>query len=257
MRRLDGKIVLITGASSGIGEASARQFAEQGAKLILLARRLDRLQKLSEELKEKFSTDCYISQIDVRNRKSVEEWLGNLPEKWRAIDILFNNAGLAIGTEKIQDLNVDDVETMIQTNVLGLLYFTIPLVRHMVQRGSGHIINMGSIAGHEVYPGGSIYCATKHAVNAITKALKIDTLSHNIRVSTIDAGMVNTEFSTVRFRGNKDRADQVYKGLDPLVAEDIADAVLYCATRPPHVNINEIIMMPTEQGSAVHNFKKN
>lgn len=257
MRRLDGKIVLITGASSGIGEASARQFAALGTKLILVARRKDRLTKLSEELKEKYNTESLLLQIDVRDRKAVESAISSLSDQWKNIDVLLNSAGLALGLDKIQDMNLDDVENMINTNVLGVFYFTIPVLKGMIERKSGHIINMGSIAGHNVYPGGGAYCASKFALDAITKTLKIDTLSNNIRISTVDPGMVNTEFSTVRFKGDKEKADNVYKGIDALVAEDIADAIIYCATRPPHVNINQIVMMPTEQGSTVHNYRKS
>lgn len=257
MKRFDGKIVLITGASSGIGEASARSFAELGAKLILVARRKENLEKLADEFKSKFKTESLIIQLDVTKRKETESKIEAIPAEWKNIDILFNCAGLALGLDKVQDLHMDDIDRVIQTNVLGLLYVTRLILPGMIARNSGHIINMGSIAGHDVYPGGSIYCASKYAVDAITKTLKIDTLGHNIRVSTVDPGMVNTDFSTIRFKGDKERADGVYKGIDALVAEDIADAVIYCATRPPHVNINEIVMMPVQQGSVVHNFRKS
>lgn len=257
MRRLDGKIVLITGASSGIGEASARQFAALGAKLILVARRKDRLTNLAVEVKEKYRTESLLLQVDVRDRKGVESAISTLSDEWKNIDILLNSAGLALGLDKIQDIDLDDVENMINTNVLGVFYFTVPILKGMIARKSGHIINMGSIAGHNVYPGGGAYCASKFALDAITKTLKIDTLSNNIRISTVDPGMVNTEFSTIRFKGDKEKADNVYKGIDALVADDIADAIIYCATRPPHVNINQIVMMPTEQGSTVHNYRRS
>lgn len=256
MKRLDGKIVLITGASSGIGEATARAFAELGAKLILTARRKDKLENLAAELKSKFNTETCVIELDVRDKKSVMDKLGSLSGQWKNVDILFNNAGLARGLDKVQDLDLDDIDEVIQTNVLGLLYVTKAVLPDMIARKSGHVINMGSIAGQTVYPGGSVYCASKFAVDAITKTMKIDTLGNNIRVSTVDPGMVSTDFSTIRFKGDKQRADNVYKGIDPLIAEDIADAVVYCATRKSHVNINQIVMMPVEQGSVVHNFRR-
>lgn len=247
---LKNKTVLITGASSGIGEACARQFAEQGAKLLLCARRIDKLVELVDELRNKYNTDIHSFALDVSQYHQVTEILRSLPSEWNHVDILLNNAGLAAGLDTIQEGDVQDWEEMINTNVKGLLYVTRELLPGMIARNSGHIINIGSIAGHYVYPKGVVYCATKYAVNAITNGLRMDLFGKKIRVSTIDPGAVETNFSMVRFKGNVERAKAVYKGMDPLNPEDVADAVLYCATRPTHVNISEVIIMPTDQASA-------
>jgi serine 3-dehydrogenase len=241
----DKKIVFITGASSGIGKACAEHFAAHGYALILTARRLNRLQHIKEGL----NTPCLIYALDVRSKEEVEQLVSNLPAEWRNIDILINNAGLAAGLEKIHEGDVQNWEQMIDTNIKGLLYVTRTIVPLMVQRKQGHVVNIGSIAGHENYPNGNVYCATKHAVDSITKCLRIDLVGTPIRVSTVDPGMVNTEFSTVRFKGDTQRAEGVYKGMSPLTAADIADAVFYCVTRPVHVNISELIIMPTAQAS--------
>ncbi len=251
MKKLEGKIVFITGATSGIGEASAYALAEQGANLIITARRSNILEKLETAIKTKYGAKVFIIKLDVKNKQEVEWAINSLPDEWKNIDILLNNAGLAKGLNKIYEDDIENWEEMIDTNVKGLLYVTRAIVPGMVQRESGHIINIGSTAGHEAYPKGHVYCATKHAVNAITKSLRIDVIDKNIRVSTVDPGAVETNFSNVRFLGDKEKAKSMYKGLIPLVAQDVAEAVVFCATRPPHANIAEIIMMPTQQASAL------
>ena len=247
---MKNKIVLITGASSGIGEACAKTFAKHGAKLLLCARRHDRLEKLAAELEEQYKTSTHTFKLDVRDYESVTKKFASLPKEWQEIDLLINNAGLAAGRDKFQDASFADWETMIDTNIKGLLYVTRAVLPYMLKRNAGHIINIGSIAGHEVYPSGNVYCATKAGVRALTRGLMMDLVDTNIRVSTIDPGMVKTEFSDVRFKGNKDLAEGVYAGITPLAAEDIADALYYCASRPAHVNILEIVMTPTAQASA-------
>lgn len=254
---MKNKIVLITGASSGIGASCAKAFAAVGAKVILCARRVMRIEQLAFELKEKFAVDAHVLQLDVSRRDVVESEIAALPAEWQNIDVLINNAGLAATFEKIQDADVIDWETMIDTNIKGVLYMTKAVLPVMLARRVGHIINIGSIAGHEYYPNGNVYCATKHALDALTKCLRIDLLGSNIRVSTVDPGMTETEFSLVRFKGDEDRAKNVYAGIESLTSDDIADAVLYCATRPPHVNIAEVIMMPTDQASTNHVFRTN
>ncbi|HBN07314.1 MAG TPA: NAD(P)-dependent oxidoreductase [Cyanobacteria bacterium UBA8530] len=253
MSRLKGKLVLITGASSGIGAACARAFAERGARLLLCARRLDRLESLAEELKE---CEVHCFALDVSRRAEVEEKLALLPSEWREIDILVNNAGLSRGLDKLHEAEVEDWEEMIDTNLKGLLYVSRAIIPGMVERGRGQVLNLGSIAGHEAYPGGSVYCATKHAVSGLTKALRMDLLGTPIRVSSVDPGMVETEFSLVRFHGNEEKAAKVYQGLTPLAPEDVAEVVLFCATRPPHVNLSEVMVLPTDQASALLSHRK-
>ncbi len=249
---LNNQIVFITGASSGIGRATAEAFAAQGAKLLLCARRLERLRELEKHLKASNpSVQIHIFSLDVRNRAAVHRAIEGLPAEWKHIDILVNNAGLSRGLDKLQEGSLDDWDEMIDTDVKGLLYVTRDVVPGMIERGRGHIINIGSIAGHEVYPKGNVYCASKHAVDAITKGLRLDLVDTPLRVTTIDPGLVETEFSEVRFHGDKDRAKQVYKGLEPLHAEDIAETIVWCANRPPHVQIGEVIIFPTSQASAV------
>lgn len=250
MRKLEGKIAFITGATSGIGEASAKALAEQGANLIITARRSNLLEKLESEIKSKYGVKVFAIKLDVKNKQEVEWAVNSLPDEWKNIDILLNNAGLAKGLSKIYEDDIENWEEMIDTNVKGLLYVTRTIVPGMVERERGHVINIGSTAGHEAYPKGHVYCATKHAVNAITKSLRIDVIDKNIRVSTVDPGAVETNFSNVRFFGDKEKAKSMYKGLTPLVAQDVAEAVVFCATRPSHANIAEIIMMPTQQASA-------
>jgi 3-hydroxy acid dehydrogenase/malonic semialdehyde reductase len=246
--KLDGT-VLITGASAGIGAACARAFAAAGARLILCARRTDRLRELAAELKAAHGTESCLLELDVRDVGVVTRLIEDLPPLWAQIDVLVNSAGLGRGTDKLHEGNSSEWDEMVDTNVKGLLYVTRAVVPGMVRRGRGHVVNLGSLAGHEVYPGGAVYCATKHAVDAITRGLRMDLVGTGIRVSTVDPGMVETEFSVVRFRGDAGRAGQVYAGMTPLTPEDVADAVLYCATRPPHVDIAEIVMMPVDQGS--------
>ena len=250
MTRLASSIVLITGASAGIGAACARAFAAEGARLVLVARRTDRLEELAAELRDAHGTETHLLALDVRDAAAVADTLGKLPAEWGAIDVLVNNAGLGRGTDPVPEADPAHWDEMIDTNVKGLLYVTRAVLPGMVERGRGHVINLGSIAGHEVYPGGAVYCSTKHAVGAITKGLRMDLLGKGVRVSTVDPGMVETDFSVVRFHGDQERADRVYAGMTPLTADDIADAVLWCATRPPHVNIDEIILKPLDQATA-------
>ncbi|MUL34922.1 SDR family oxidoreductase [Gloeocapsopsis dulcis] len=248
MASIQDKIVLITGASSGIGAACAKAFAQGKAKLILVARRLERLEELANELKH--TTQVHCLSLDVCDRFSVESALKSLPESWTNVDILINNAGLSRGLDKLYEANIQDWEEMIDTNIKGLLYMTRFLVPGMVHRERGHIINIGSIAGHQTYPGGNVYCATKAAVRALSEGLKMDLLATPVRVTSVDPGMVETEFSQVRFHGDIERAKKVYQGITPLTAEDIADIVFFCASRPPHVNISELVVLTTDQSSA-------
>ncbi len=257
MHSLKNKIVFITGASSGFGAASAHQFAELGAKLLLCARRIDRLQTLADELRKKFSIEIYTIQLDVRKRSDVQRALANLPTEWKNISVLVNNAGLSRGLDTIQDGNIDDWDEMIDTNVKGLLYITRAVVPGMVERNDGHIINIGSAAGHWMYPKGNVYSATKFAVKALTQGMKMDLLGTPIRVSTVDPGLVETEFSIVRFHGDKEKARAAYKGMTPLSADDVAETVVWIATRPPHVNVNEVILMPTDQSHTMLVHRKS
>ncbi|MBD2455208.1 SDR family oxidoreductase [Nostoc sp. FACHB-87] len=250
MISLQNQIVLITGASSGIGTACAKVFAGAGAKLILAARRLERLQQLADSLNQEFGTATHLLQLDVRDRPAVESAINNLPAEWSNIDILINNAGLSRSLDKLHEGDFQDWEEMIDTNIKGLLYLTRYVVPGMVSRGRGHIVNLGSIAGHQTYPGGNVYCATKAAVKAISEGLKQDLLGTPVRVTSVDPGMVETEFSEVRFHGDTERAKRVYQGVNPLTADDIADVIFFCTTRSPHVNINEVILMPVNQASA-------
>lgn len=256
MASIQNQIVLITGASSGIGAACAHFFAEAGARLILVARRLERLEALASALKTQFGTETLLLQLDVGDRPRVESTLGALPEDWVAVDILVNNAGLSRGLDKLHEGDFQDWEEMIDTNIKGLLYVTRAILPGMVQRDRGHVINIGSIAGHQPYPGGNVYCATKAAVKSLTECIKLDLLGTAVRITSVDPGMVETEFSEVRFHGDGDRARKVYQGLTPLTAEDIADVVLYCATRPAHVNINDIILMPVDQASTTMAYRR-
>lgn len=253
MISIQNHIILITGASSGIGAACARIFASAGAKLILAARRQERLQQLADELVERFherSLQIYLLQLDVRERSAVESAISNLPPEWSDIDILINNAGLSRGLDKLHEGDFQDWEEMIDTNIKGLLYLTRYVVPGMVKRDRGHVVNIGSIAGHQTYPRGNVYCGTKAAVKAISEGLKQDLLGTPVRVTSVDPGMVETEFSEVRFRGDGDRASKVYQGVTPLTPDDVADVIFFCVTRPSHVNINEVILMPVDQASA-------
>ncbi len=247
---LKHKTILITGASSGIGAACAKQFAAAGANLILCARRINQLEEMAQDLQKTHSIKVLPLKLDVTDRASVQGLPETLPQEWREIAVLINNAGLAAGLDPIQTGSIDDWEAMINTNVKGLLYMTRALLPAMVARNAGHIINIGSIAGHFVYPNGVVYSATKHAVKALSEGLRMDLFGTKLRVTSIDPGAVHTEFSEVRFKGDKARADAIYQGMDALTASDIADAAVYCASRPSHVNISEMIIMPTDQAAA-------
>lgn len=253
--KIKDRRVCITGASSGIGHACARAFAAAGANLLLVARRKSRLDALDAMLSRDYGVDVLTAELDVRDRGAVAKLLGRLEAPWNQLDILINNAGLSRGLDPIQTGSIDDWEEMIDTNVKGLLYVTRAIVEKMVDRGSGHVIHIGSIAGHEAYPGGNVYCASKHAVAAINRGMAMDLLGTGVRTSSVDPGMVETEFSSVRFHGDEERAAGVYKGLEALSAEDVAEAVLFCATRPAHANVREMVLMPTAQASAVHNHR--
>ena len=244
------KIALITGATSGIGKAIAQILALNGYDLIITGRREELLNNLSESIRKETESEVITLCFDVRDLSQVEKAIDSLTGKWENIDLLINNAGLAVGLEPVNSGVVDDWERMIDTNVKGLLYVSRKISSQMVARESGHIINLSSIAGREVYANGAVYCGSKHAVEAITKAMRIELLPFGIKVSSISPGMVDTEFSTVRFKGDKERADNVYKGLTPLYAQDIAEAILFMVTRPKHVNIDELVIKPTDQASA-------
>jgi len=249
MVSLKNRIVFVTGATSGIGLSCARAFAAEGARLLLAARRRARLESLCAELAERYKTANRILELDVRQQADVERALEALPAEWKAVEVLVNNAGLSRGLDKLHQGKLSDWEEMIDTNIKGLLYVSRVVIPWMVDRGRGHIINIGSVAGREVYPGGNVYCATKAAVRALSQGLRVDLLGTNVRVTNIDPGMVETEFSLVRFHGDKERADKVYKGIKPLSGDDIADLAVFCATRPPHVNIADVLIMPTAQAS--------
>jgi serine 3-dehydrogenase len=249
MYSLKNKIVFITGASSGIGRSCARAFAAQGAKLILAARRAERLEELAAGLKTEHGSAIHILKLDVRDANAVELAMSGLPPEWRDIEVLVNNAGLSRGLAKLHEGKLQDWEEMIDTNLKGLLYVSRAVIPGMVARGRGHVINIGSIAGHEVYPLGNVYCATKFAEKALSKGLRLDLNGTGVRVTSVDPGMTETEFSLVRFRGDNERAGKVYQGFTPLTPDDIADAVVYCATRPACVNVAEMIVMPTDQAS--------
>ncbi len=257
MTDLQDKIVFITGASSGIGRSCAAAFAARGARLILAARRRDRLEGLAEEYRSRYGKDVMTIGLDVRRRPEVERAIRRLPSEWADIEILVNNAGLSRGLDKLHEGKLEDWEEMVDTNVKGLLYVSRAVVPGMVRRGSGHVINIGSLAGRETYPGGNVYCATKYAVRALTQGLRMDLLGTAVRVSSVDPGMVETEFSLVRFRGDAERAKKVYEGLTPLSPDDVAEAVVFCATRPPHVNVAEILLLPTAQASALLHSRKS
>ena len=251
MMTLQDRIVLITGASSGIGSATARVFAQAGAKLILTARRQDRLEELADELGKEFASSTQLLPLDVRDAIAVESAISNLSADWSSIDVLINNAGLSRGLEKLQAGSIQDWEEMIDTNIKGLLYFTRAIVPGMISRGRGHVVNLGSTAGHQTYPNGNVYCATKAAVRVISEGLKQDLLGTPVRVSSVDPGLVETEFSQVRFRGDTERAKKVYQGLTPLTPTDVADVIFFCVTRPLHVNISEVLLMPTDQAGSM------
>jgi 3-hydroxy acid dehydrogenase / malonic semialdehyde reductase len=256
MKELKNKIVFITGASSGIGRACAEEFAKTGSNLILCARRIERLVELKKSLVKKYKVKILVAQLDVRKLRDVKNIIGSLPAQWKQIDILLNNAGLARGLNKIHEADVNHWEEMIDTNIKGLLYVTRTILPIMVERKQGHVINIGSTAGHEIYPMGSVYCATKFAVKALTQSIRIDALEKNIKVTSVDPGMVMTEFAKVRFSGDANRASKVYEGVTPLSPKDVAEAVVFSATRPENVNINEIILTPICQASSTQIFRK-
>ncbi len=256
MVNLEGKIVFITGASSGIGEACAKEFAKVKANLILSARRFDRLKNLADKLENEFNIKIKCLEFDVRSFDDLENKFNSLDLNWKQIDILVNNAGLAKGLDKIYEGKLSDWDEMIDTNLKGLLNVTRVVSPIMVERQCGHIINIGSVAGHEVYTFGNVYSATKFAVKSLTQSFRLDMLDKGIKVSSVDPGMVYTEFSKVRFSGDESRAEQIYKGITPLSPSDVAEAVVFCASRPTNVNINEIILTPIQQASATQLYRK-
>jgi len=247
---MKNKIALITGATSGIGEATAIRLAKEGFDVILTGRREHQVEKIAQWIREKFKVGALPLCFDVRNQEEVKNAIDSLPSSWRPIDVLVNNAGLAVGTSALQEGIIDDWERMIDTNIKGLLYVSRAVSPMMIENKSGHIVNIASIAGKEVYPGGNVYCATKHAVDALSKGMRTDMLKHNIKVTNLAPGMVETEFSLVRFKGDQETADNVYNGMQPLTGEDIADTIAFAVTRPAHVCLNDILIMPTSQANA-------
>jgi NADP-dependent 3-hydroxy acid dehydrogenase YdfG len=245
-------LVLVTGATSGIGKSTAEIFAQNGHSLIITGRREERLRELKQQLENKYSISVTFLCFDVRKKDEVEKAINSLSPEEKNIDVLVNNAGLAAGLSSIQEGSTDHWERMIDTNVKGLLYMTRIVSNLMIKNKKGHIINIGSIAGKEVYANGNVYCATKHAVDALNKGMRIDLLPHNIKVTAVNPGMVETEFSIVRFDGDEERAKKVYMGMQPLKPQDVAETVYWVATRPAHVNVNEIILMPSVQASATN-----
>jgi NADP-dependent 3-hydroxy acid dehydrogenase YdfG len=248
MENLVGKIVFITGASSGIGQATAKAFAAEGARLLLCARRLDKLTELAATLDE--AEDVHAFKLDVTDREAVAATLADLPEEWKAVDVLVNNAGLSRGLTKLYEDDIQNWEEMLDTNVKGLLYVTRAIVPVMVERGRGHVINLGSTAGNQTYANGAVYCASKAAEKVISEGLKLDLMGTPVRVTTVDPGMVETVFSEVRFRGDKERAAKVYQNFTPLQPEDVAETIVWAATRPAHVNIHSILMTSIDQANS-------
>jgi len=247
---------MITGATSGFGKETAVKFARNGYDIIITGRRKERLDELKQELLSFGKIRVLSLNFDVRNREEVAAVISNLPQEWKDIDILVNNAGLAVGMDHIDSGNIDDWERMIDTNIKGLLYVTRAVAPLMVARNTGHIFNIGSIAGKESYENGNVYCASKAAVDSLSKSMRIDLLKNNIKVTNIAPGMAETEFSLVRFKGDKEKADTIYKGIDPLTGKDIADVIYFCATLPAHVCINDLIITPTQQAGVNHNFRR-
>ena len=250
MSRLKGKTVLITGASVGIGAACAELFAQKGANLILCARRRDKLTNLATRLSSSYNVNCHVAVLDVRLSDAIKKAINDLPDNFKQIDVLINNAGLASGAEKVYEVEQADLDVMIDTNIKGVLQMINAVVPQMVERNEGHIINLGSTAGHATYPTATIYCATKFSVDAITRGLKMDLHGTKVRVSSVDPGSVETGFSEVRFKGDIERANAVYQGFEALTPYDVAEAIVFCAGRPSHVNISEVIMMSVDQSSA-------
>ena len=249
------KTVLITGATSGIGEACAKKYAADGDRLILTGRRADRLNILKTELEKDFSTEILALIFDVQDKKAVDKNLGTLPTEWQKIDLLINNAGLAAGKDSFENADINDWETMLNTNVHGLLYVSKQIIPLMIANKKGHVVNIGSIAGKEVYENGNVYCASKFAVDAISKSMRFDLLKHSIKVTCIHPGAVETEFSLVRFKGDKNKAAATYNGMVPLSGNDIADSIFYCTQLPDHVCINELIITPTQQANAYYTHR--
>jgi 3-hydroxy acid dehydrogenase/malonic semialdehyde reductase len=249
------KTILITGATAGIGKATAYRFARENYRLVLTGRRNEILVAIAADLKEKFQAEVFPLSFDIRKKTEVERMLESLPEEWKKIDILVNNAGLAAGLDPVNLASSDDWDTMIDTNIKGLLYVSRKVIPWMLGQGHGHIFNIGSIAGKEVYPKGSVYSATKHAVDALTKGMRIDLLPYGIKVTQISPGAVETEFSNVRFKGDIERAKHVYKGYEPLQGEDIAGIIHFISTLPPRVNVNDILVMPQAQANATTFYK--
>jgi 3-hydroxy acid dehydrogenase / malonic semialdehyde reductase len=256
MENLRGKTAFITGASAGIGKACAELFAENGMNLILTARRIDRIKSLSSSLEKKYGIKALTLKIDVRNFNEVEKGISSLTGEFNQIDFLINNAGLARGFSKIHEGDISHWDEMIDTNVKGLIFVTKQVLPVMMKKKSGHIVNIGSTAGHEVYPMGNVYAATKFAVKSLTKSIRLDVLDTGIKVSSVDPGMVYTEFSLVRFSGDEEKAENVYKGIKPLDARDVAEAVLFCISRPENVNINEIVLTPKYQASSTQVIRR-
>ncbi len=256
MTRLKDTITFVTGASAGIGAACAEHFARKGSHLILAARREERLTDLAGRLTAEHGVRCHTLELDVRDREAVNAAVAGLPAAWQAIDVLVNNAGLSRGLDKVQDGDADDWNEMIDTNVKGLLWVSRAVLPGMIARDKGHVVNIGSIAGRQVYPGGNVYCATKYAVRALSQGLRIDLLGTRVRCSTVDPGMVETEFSEVRFHGDTERAGQVYRAFPPLTADDIAEAVVFCASRPPHVAMAELVIMPQDQAAVYASYPR-
>lgn len=244
------KNILITGATSGIGKAAAYKFAEHDNNIIITGRRKEKLEEIAKEIKENYPIEVLILDLDVRDKIAVQQAISNLEGAWRTIDVLVNNAGLAVGLNTIDEGVYDDWERMIDTNIKGMLYVSRCVIPLMRDRKNGHIINIGSIAGKETYSKGNVYCATKHAVDSLTKAMRIDLVEHNIKVTAINPGAVETEFSIVRFKGDKEKAGNVYKGFQPLTGDDVAEAIYWVTTLPSHVNINDLLIMPTAQANS-------
>jgi 3-hydroxy acid dehydrogenase/malonic semialdehyde reductase len=251
--RLADQIVFITGASSGIGAACARAFAAEGARLLLAARRIERLAAMEPALREAGAPDVKALALDVRDADAVRTAIEELPQLWKAIEVLVNNAGLSRGLDKLHEGSTGDWDEMIDTNVKGVLHVDRAVVPLLVARGRGTVVHLGSIAGRQLYPGGNVYCASKHAVRALNEGLRLDLLGTGVRVATVDPGMVGqTEFSLVRFHGDADRASTVHRGLTPLTPDDVAEVIVFVATRPPHVNLAESVLLPTDQASATN-----
>jgi NADP-dependent 3-hydroxy acid dehydrogenase YdfG len=250
MSRLRGEVVFVTGASSGIGAACARSFASMGARVAIVARRAERLGSLAEELERFGATEVLPLVLDVRHAERVARTIDQLPDSWKQVEVLVNNAGLSRGLAPLHEGELEDWEEMIDTNVKGLLHVDRAIVPLMARRGRGSVIHIGSIAGHQTYPGGNVYCATKHAVRALSDGLRLDLSGSGVRVMSIDPGLVETEFSRVRFRGDEEKAAAVYRGTTPLTPEDVAEVIAFAATRPPHVNLAQVLLLPTDQASA-------